>query len=404
MSGYIKIDKILKKNNRLDILFSTSQNIDRFFIEKNFWVEYSFNIENIPNSILIVPFLSNVLPIAWITGTEIVVDELDKDFFDSVEKFKSGYIRMYPNITFYDTKIKFNNIVKNKKQLSKKKGAFFSGGVDAYATLFSHIEENPLLITVWGADIQTSNYDGWRKMKKNVDEASKQYHLEKEFIKSNFKEFLVSAELNKLIMKSNDKWWHGFQHGVGLIGLSAPVSFEYGLSQIYIASSYTKDDKVTCASYPTIDEHVKFCDTKIHHDQFELNRQEKIEKIISVANKIKKYPNLHVCWENTSGINCCKCEKCCRTMIGIMIANDSPDKYGFKKFNGDHLKKRMTWYNNIDKILYPLWEDMKKQYAKTKKDNNFKNEIDWILKFNLYKKNTFIKKIFKKLEKILNIT
>lgn len=403
MNKYIKIEKIYKKDNKIEILFSTSKNMSIFFTDNNFWLEYNFNIEKIPDSVVVIPFLSNILPIAWLNNSEIILDEIDKDFFESINNFKQGYITMYPMLEFFDIKISYKKLIKNQKNKTRNTriGAFFSGGVDAYATLFSHIDEKPTLITVWGADISTSNQDGWNKMKTNVSNAANQYNLDIEFIKSNFKEFLNSPELNKIVNQSGDKWWHGFQHGIGLISLAAPISIKRELSLIYIAASYTKHDKVTCASHPNIDEHIRFCATKIHHDQYELNREMKINKIISVANKLNTYPNIHVCWENTSGENCCKCEKCCRTIIEIMLANNHPQKYGFQKCDGKHLKKRMTLYNDIDKILYPIWQNIINIYKETKDSNQFKQEINWIEKFNYKKQKTFIKKIFRKVEKII---
>ena len=41
-------------------------------------------------------------------------------------------------------------------------------------------------------------------------------------------------------------------------GHAAPLAFNLKLKTVYIASSYTKDDDVTCASSPTIDNNVEY--------------------------------------------------------------------------------------------------------------------------------------------------
>ena len=401
MENYIKIIKINKNKNIIEIDFDVCHELMKYFKEKNFWCEYDFDVENIPNSIACIPFLCNVLPIIWLTDSSIILEEIDEDFYQSIDCFKKGYINMYPQLDFKETNMIVDRIIKNNKNKTNKNGCFFSGGVDAFATLFSHIDEKPLLITVWGADVATSNIIGWKDMKEQIDRTANEFNLDNTFVKSNFKEFLNTSKLNNIILESNDKWWHGFQHGIGLIGLSAPISWKEQLDLIYIASSYTIKDKVTCASSPLIDEFVKFCKTDIHHDQFELNRQMKIKKIVDVANKIKKFPNLHVCWEKTTGANCCKCEKCCRTMVGIMIANDNPSKYGFNKWRGNHIKNRMRFFNKLDDVSSPMWNDLKQAYEITKNENNYRNELDWILSFSIKNNNYFYKKILRKVEKYL---
>ena len=86
------------------------------------------------------------------------------------------------------------------------------------------------------------------------------------------------SKLTKLVEKyANDDWWHGFQHGIGLIGHAAPLAYLFNIDNLYIASSYTIKDKgkVTCASDPTIDNYVKFSDCHVIHDGYEYGRQEK---------------------------------------------------------------------------------------------------------------------------------
>lgn len=93
--------------------------------------------------------------------------------------------------------------------------------------------------------------------------------------KTNFRSFINERKLNCLVKNSGDGWWHGFQHGIGLLGHGAPIAYLKGLKCIYIASSYTPKDNVTCASHPSIDNCVEFCNCHIIHDQYEYSRQEK---------------------------------------------------------------------------------------------------------------------------------
>ncbi len=82
-------------------------------------------------------------------------------------------------------------------------------------------------------------------------------------------------------MESGDGWWHGFQHGIQVIGHAAPITCLMGKSTVYFASSFTSKEKgiITCASDPTIDNHLRFCQVKVVHDGYEFDRQDKVRDL-----------------------------------------------------------------------------------------------------------------------------
>ena len=86
---------------------------DYFKLENDFFIEYDEDISNVPYSILVIPFLCNFLPIAWVFDGEINVEECDKDFYLSIPEFKKGYIEMYPMIKFLGN-LNVKNIKENK--------------------------------------------------------------------------------------------------------------------------------------------------------------------------------------------------------------------------------------------------------------------------------------------------
>ena len=73
--------------------------------------------------------------------------------------FKQGYIDMYPKVDFKGTLIA-SNIIDNSYIPSKRTASFFSGGVDAFSTLISHVDEKPVLVTLWGSDIKLTDIKG----------------------------------------------------------------------------------------------------------------------------------------------------------------------------------------------------------------------------------------------------
>ena len=270
---------------------------------------------------------------------------------------------------------------------------FFSGGVDAFATLIAHIEESPRLVTIFGADINLNDKEGTDNVLQHVANTGNQFKIEYNCIKTNIKDYLNYTYLNELVKKSNDSWWHGFQHGICLIGTAAPFVHILGIKQIYIASSYTKEDNVPCASHPNIDNKVKFGGCQVLHDQYEYNRQQKIQHILEYTKTDSTVQNiqLRVCWMSRGGHNCSKCEKCYRTIFGLIAEGANPELFGFPNVNNDYnrishdIKRNLIFHNSI----ITLWTDIQSRirYNYARKSVVIPPELEWILDFDFSKIN-----------------
>jgi len=261
--------QVSKKN--VEYLFECSEELRCFFSGKEFVIEYPEDIETVPDAVLAIPFICNVLPMIWLEDAEMVIPELDEDFYNSIPEFKKGYINMYPDAEFKG-KITVGKVVNCRRDNQSGAAAFFSGGLDATTTLLRHLDEKPDLISIWGSDIAYDNAAGWQPIQKAIDETAQEYGVKHINIHSAFRQFDKEGELEKAHReKLHDGWWHGVKHGIGLIGHAAPYAWIHGLKSVYIASSFcAADGKVTCASDPSIDNYVKFCGAKVIHDGFEL--------------------------------------------------------------------------------------------------------------------------------------
>lgn len=124
---YIKVTDISTDNNKLIIKYEIEGPAKKFFEpNQNFEIDYDFNLNDTNKSLLVIPFLSLFLPVAWITKTDIIIDEIDEDFYNNIEKIRASLNEMYNN-EFKKIKIKYGKIVKNKNQ-QKNSSIFFSGG------------------------------------------------------------------------------------------------------------------------------------------------------------------------------------------------------------------------------------------------------------------------------------
>lgn len=362
-------------------------------------IEYDCDVGNIPDSILVIPFICNILPMAWLCDAEVVVDEIDKDFYDNVPYIKKGYEQMYPMLEF-GGRINAKRITHNQVKNQNKTAAFFSGGVDAYTTLFRHLDEKPCLVTVWGADISLSDTEGWKNVIGHTQKVADEYHLDCEMIKTNFRELIDEGKLGKLVKKSGDGWWHGFQSGMGIISHVAPIAYARGLKTVYIASSYPKAMKgrYTCASDPTIDNHVIYCGCKTLNDGNEMDRQQKVRFLVG-KRKEGLSMNFRVCWEISGGKNCCRCEKCYRTILEIVAECDDPNKYGFvwddkaiRACKKDMKRKIVVTPAQIEQLYLPLPEIMERNKENIKDYEKYR----WLVNMDFAKFNNFPFKVIRR--------
>lgn len=395
----IKITKILKDKNCVEYSYEMTEDLKKYINMNKMKIEYDENIEEVPDSILVIPFICNILPIIWILDAKMYVDELDKEFYESIEMFKQGYKKMYPNLKFKGS-VNVKKIIYNEYEDSNKCLCFFSGGVDATSTLITHINDNPVTLTLWGADIKTENTLGWEKTKNFIIENTP--NINNNFVKSEFRDIINEKNLNSFIKKYvSENWWHGFQHGIGLIGHAAPLCYLFKIKKTYIPSTFTKDDVgITCASDPTIDNKVRFGNTKVYHDGFELSRQDKIERICNYNRNNNNKFKLRVCYITDKGNNCNECEKCIRTIMGIQANDEKPEDYGFSP---DYKKIKKIMENDIyfDNIIMPLWENILNKFYSNWDTVKANKDINWILDVDLNKINKHFLRIDKKIIRVL---
>jgi 7-cyano-7-deazaguanine synthase in queuosine biosynthesis len=327
----IRLLNIRKDGNRIEYNFTVSEGLKGYFSGKPFVIEYPESVEAVPEAILSVPFASCVLPLIWIADARLELAELDKTFWDCLPELKKGYEAMYPETVFAGT-IQVGSIVPCHRRAEGKTAAYFSGGLDSVQTLIRHLEEKPALISIWGSDVNFDNEAGWELVSAPIREYAEKYGLEAVTIRSGFREFDLEWELDKVYQQQlRSNWWYGVKHGIALLGHAAPYAYLKGISTVYIASSNSADElEIRCASDPTLDNHVRFADCRVNHDGFEFGRQAKVHNIVEYVRSTGKQLTLHVCWESQAGSNCCECEKCYRTMAGLMAEGENPVGYGFE--------------------------------------------------------------------------
>lgn len=353
---------------------------------------YGVNVDltGLPEGIASVPVLGFLLPIAWVYDAAIHVGTLDREFYESIPDFKRGYINMYPEIDFRGG-VTADRLEANE---APKSGALclFSGGVDATCTALAHADENPVLLTIRSAELRLAKDETWRTVTER--NAAFAETLDSRFVavESNFRAILNPCVLNQRVLKYGDTWWHGFQHGLAILTLAAPVAWQYGIATVYIASSFSAGTRgrITCASDPSIDNFVRYGGTRVVHDGYALTRMDKLRDIAKWCRSSGRRVYLRACSKTGDGNNCCHCEKCWRTLLGLYAVGEDPRQYGFEY--EDFAEQAREIHRGASGLLehfntryIPIISAMREHYT----EETISDELRWLWNINIPENSEF---------------
>ena len=328
MGGFkLNTIKFLEKGKKISYDYTVSQSISNYFnLDNRFYVTYDKDVGNTPLSIAVIPLLANIMPIAWFVGFDVIIDELDETFYNSLKELKNQFEKHHPKIKsrgkLICEKLVSNAIKGNQSML------LFSGGLDSFESLTRNYDKSPYLVSIHGADVEISDDRRWNQFKAFNEKEPIIDQSKLTYIESNLRDF-YNYKVDLLI--KNIGWWGEIQHGMALLGVLAPLTNLLGVNQVFIASSNTKEVDFSWGSRPEVDENTKWANVTINHDGYHLRRPEKIVNVINFAEQNNTNINLRVCYsELRDGANCNTCAKCQRTIFGIILANDNPENHGFK--------------------------------------------------------------------------
>ncbi|MGK7221899.1 hypothetical protein ACSNO4_03790 [Kocuria flava] len=346
--------------------FDYPKSLAKFFSDNQLTVTYNRKIDAVPNSILYIPLLANLVPAAWALGADVRVPEIDKNFMLSLEKIREALNAMYPHVAFSGN-IVSNNISDTCSARGRDAAAvLFSGGVDSLASYILNQDKPVSLITVWGADVKLDDVEAWRLVKEDNEAFGRAFDRENLFIRANVREFLNERRLNSEFNADIGRWWGRVQHGLGFLGLCAPLSFSHGFETIFIPSSHTELFSEPWGSHPTIDNHVRWANVRCVHHAYELSRQQKVREIANYAKRSNPTLSIRACYTSSTGKNCSSCEKCSRTMVGLLIEGVDPNHHGFT-LNSETLEKiqrnfsRGDWHLTANEVF--MWKDIQRHYS-----------------------------------------
>jgi hypothetical protein len=379
--------------SRLDIAAGTitvrpEDTFRRSFLRDDFVVTYPPGdaVPVMTEGLALIPFLANVAPIIWLAGLNVTVPTLDHSFAEALDDVRDVFASMYPDLDWGGS-IKADRLVATEER-DPAVGVLFSGGVDSVYSSLS-ISDAQLLVTVRGSDIALDNDPGWDAVRRQAAGFGKARGHRNAFVLSNFRRFLDVPALERR-WPILDDWWAGAQHGLGLLGLLAPL---VPTGRVVIAATHTPDyHGKPSGSNPTLDTSVRWGGTTVEHYGFQTTRQDKVRAIVAAKGPPSR---LRVCFSNAygDGHNCEVCEKCLRTFAALIVAGADPTDHGFTRSmaSGTRIIRRRfatyrvafgpnhTWHWTM---IQEAAEKMASELSSSDTDAGRRALLDWLVAFD----------------------
>lgn len=392
-----KLDIILKEiqrdGNLVNFRFTVSPELQRYFTTSEMFVEYDRDLSDVPDSILTIPFVSSLLAFSWILDCNLWVRDIDKTFYDSVARIRQAYQEIYDHVPL---KGRFAPAIITRNQIARPQGMtntavlLFSGGADCQATFIRNMAKAPMLCNIQGWYRSLNDHDEAAEAdKRDISRFAEEYRVPTCFVRSNFAT-IINSEFDKEYSKVlGDTMWHGFLHSMAFIGIAIPLAFKSGIDEILIASSLTIGLNFYCASNLTTDSEFCFANEGFTtHDGFELNRQDKMSVIVKHQKSTGKPYFMRVCSFNDH--NCCECEKCFRTILGIVAEGGDIHDFGFNiqgslKDHWIRVLNRRAGLMSFKSEKFIHWPHIKKRMLENYNIIPDKEFVDWFLSFDFDK-------------------
>jgi len=130
VAGYIRANNPINLIDQLEVNGNTirvkvNEEFREKYLRSDFFITYDSDIplDKFDDSILVLPFITNVLSIIWISGEKYTIPSIDEDIFLSLKKVKKVFQRMYPS-TKWDGELIPKKLIKKQATGTVKKSCY----------------------------------------------------------------------------------------------------------------------------------------------------------------------------------------------------------------------------------------------------------------------------------------
>lgn len=338
--SYIQVDNVVLSGNKLFSRIHVPDGYEKYIKNRDFFAEYDTYVD-VDRSILNIPAVAVAISLAWLTGSNLYVDSIDKAFKENMDKLQVLFKRMYPNLPG-STEIIADELVDNKimvKDPDNRTSLFFSGGIDSTYSLLKNLEKNPYLVMIWGCDnfAYPERMTHWERAIDIYRDQAKRLGLEQFFVKTNVSQVLddsrIAHDFYKILNYRSLRI--SISHSLVLLPLSAPLSinkFDHLLMAASGDASFDFDANPH-ACRPEADELIAWADLKVSQDGM-VHRDVKMRETSRYLEDDRL--TIRVCLRTSEEaarqglLNDCSCEKCYRTIMNLIQEGIDPNTCGFR--------------------------------------------------------------------------
>ena len=321
-------------NNTLKVQVCFTRDLRRFFQASEFFVQYEDDI-TASDGLLGVTAVALMLPLAWLTGSDIRIDRLDRTFGQAAQALQREFSAIYPKMPFATEVIADEWI--DTPPNPEGTAMLYSGGMDATYSFFANRESRPRLIQIFGTEFPLSSKKYLALLRTLSSEFAERHDVPISYVKTDSRFLLnnrcVMHRLVPLRERLSGDLWKALGYALGFLGMTAPLSAGR-FDRLIIAAWANREhadrmrENPDCSS-PRVDEKIKWSNLSVQHHGC-LHR---FEKARAMKEWLPGNP-LRVCWsredlESRDRINCQRCEKCARSITALAVGGVDPNSCGF---------------------------------------------------------------------------
>ena len=382
---------------RVDYKYKAPEILQKYIKGEPLFVEFPCDMKSVPLSILSIPFVGIMATVTMLLNVEIHVPVLEKSFMDCVAKLGKVYAKMYP-----DSGLKIDvfadNVVKSKlcSGGGTSNALFFTGGVDATRALIGLLEKRPTLVNIWGGDIRLTDEASHGELEQYLNKITEYLDLDYCFIKTNAREMFCENELEELTISHvgkalNHGWWATIAHTLSMTAAAIPWLLKENINKVYFGSSYQEGKATYDANNIELLHAMSSEYYEILCADINLERNDKVTKIVRWKQETKAPIQLKVCWRRVAGKNCSSCEKCYRTILNILSNHGDPNEFGFEV--DANVLLGIKKYLETHRVGTAFWKPIQDAFLAKKEYWGTKSEISWILDVKLNSMKTILPRV-----------
>ena len=364
----VEDDKILYEITQDTGVGLLKQDIVKLFVRFHCGENVTFDLHQIPLSILAVPISLYLLPLTYFYKIEVVLPVMDKLLYERLSEIYAAYAKMYgPFQEGWCGKLSVNEVLETPVPQTgvRDRVVFFSGGVDACSAGINNPGRKTLLVSIPDIETQAKTEGPLREEKfALIKRFSKLVDSDWVLISNNFNAALyrdaaindylkTQLGLNSSAFKFDG--WAGIKYLANMCCV-APLAYALGIKSLVMGSAFEPIEDIRAISndgaHPLLSDSVKFAEIGFaEQDELYTRRSTKVRKIIEWCNLRSKKVKLWVCFRDDSA-QCGVCNKCVRTQLNILCAHENPRDWGFDNFEEKEFVRLIKSYRYLDT---PCW-------------------------------------------------